>query len=236
MKITLLTGKIYDLESAFDFPLVVSSKLGTRRMSLRIDAKKRTAILNLPRLISYKRAHDFVQKHQAWIESELSKIPSQKLFQDQTTFLLFGQEVTISHLPESLSAPYLQDHVLYLGGDPLFIHRRVKDFIKKSAQKEFLRRSRLYAEQLGVHIASVTIKDTSSRWGSCSSKHNLNYNWRIALAPDFVIDYLMAHEVSHLKHPDHSPAFWHCVKTLYSGSKLGRSWLRVYGGALYEYL
>lgn len=236
MKVTLLTGKIYDLETAFSFPLCVCTKLGTRRMSVRIDTKKRRAILNLPCLISYKRAYAFVLEHQNWIESELSKIPPEKLFQDHVSFLLFGQEITILHLPQSLSAPYLEGNTLYLGGDPLFIHRRVKDYIKKAAKKEFLRRSRFYAEKLNVHISSVIIKDTTSRWGSCSSLHNLNYNWRIALAPDFVIDYLMAHEVSHLKHPDHSPAFWRCVKILYPGAALGRSWLKANGGKLYEYM
>ena len=235
MKITLLTGKIYELSNAFDFPLTVSTSLTTRRMSLRIDTKKRQVVLNLPRLCSYKRAHAFVLEHLDWIETQLAKIPPEKEFADGDTFTLFGNPVTISYLPQSLRAPYLDNGILYVGGDQAFIHRRVKDYIKKEAKKDFLRRSRLYADKLGCHISGVTIKDTTSRWGSCSTLNNINYNWRIALAPESVIEYLMAHEVSHLLHRDHSPAFWHCVKELYPGAAMGKAWLKANGNTLYKW-
>jgi predicted metal-dependent hydrolase len=81
-----------------------------------------------------------------------------------------------------------------------FLHRRVKDFIKKLALEEFTRRSNIVADKIVKREHNVCFKDTKSRWASCSTLNNINYSWRLALAPDFVIRYIVAHEVSHLKH------------------------------------
>jgi predicted metal-dependent hydrolase len=81
----------------------------------------------------------------------------------------------------------------------------------------------------------VVIKDTRSRWGSCSSNNNINYSWRISLAPIEVIRYLVAHEVSHLKYQDHSPEFWQCVKSLERRTTHSKNWLRDNGRELYSY-
>ena len=84
----------------------------------------------------------------------------------------------------------------------------------------------LYAQKLDVSIKHISLRDTSSRWGSCSSSGTLSFCWRIALAPDFVIHYLIAHEVSHLKHMDHSPAFWRTVASLTPDTVRAKSWLK----------
>lgn len=235
MKITLLTGKTYNLENAFNFPIKVVSSFKNRRLSLRICSKKREVILSLPPFCSQKRAFQFVDSHLEWIEQNLSKIPVAKEFEDHETFALFGREIRICHQPDSLSAPRLEGSTLFVGGDKCFLHRRIKDFIKQEAQKEFSERTKSLAEKINCSVKNITIKDTKSRWGSCSTLCNINYNWRIALAPEYVIDYLMAHEVSHLKHPDHSREFWRCVKTLYPGSSMGRAWLKRNGNLLYRY-
>ena len=235
MKITLLTGKTFDLENSFAFPLVVVKSTRCRRMNLRIDGKKRTAVLTLPPRVSFKKAYDFVKGHETWAEEHLAKLPKTQEFKDGQTFTLFARPLKICHRPETLRAAEEKDGILYIGGDAAFLHRRVKDYITREAKKEFLRRSRELAEKIGCQVKSVAIKDTSSRWGSCSTLNNINYNWRIALAPACVIDYLVAHEVSHLKHRDHSREFWRCVKELYSGAALGKSWLKIHGSELYLY-
>ena len=116
-----------------------------------------------------------------------------------------------------------------------FLHRRICDFIKKQSQKELLLLSQQKASLINKKVNNVTLKDTKSRWGSCSSLSNINYNWRIALAPDYVIDYLVSHEVSHLKHQDHSRNFWQCVKNLCPKCAEGRLWLKQKGKELYQY-
>ncbi|MBR1914957.1 MAG: M48 family metallopeptidase [Alphaproteobacteria bacterium] len=234
MKITLLTGKTFELEKAFDFPLKVNTSVKLKRLNLRIDHKKRIVVLSMPFWCGKKKAFEFINAHLDWIEEKLAALPEVKEFEDGEQISLFGQMVTIRHDPD-FGAPKLKGDVLFVGGDMVFLHRRVKDFIKREAKKEFLKRSKALADQIGCTLTGVTIKDTKSRWGSCSSLNHINYNWRIALAPYEVIDYLMAHEVAHLKHQDHSEAFWQALGALDKNFESGKSWLSKHGGELYLY-
>ncbi len=234
MKITLLTGKTFDLENSFDFPLTIKSDFKVRRLSLRIDHQKRCVIFSMPKWYPKKKAFDFIQAHIDWIEEKLAHLPKLKNFEDGEKISLFGKRVTIFHRPDC-GAPHLIDSTLFVGGEKEFLHRRVKDYIKREAKKEFLKRSILLADKIGCKITGVSIKDTKSRWGSCSTLNHINYNWRIALAPHEVIEYLIAHEVAHLKHLDHSTAFWKTVKTLYPGCSIGKTWLEKNGNDLYLY-
>ncbi len=235
MKITLLTGKTFDLEKAFDFNLKVMSAFKYKRLTIRIDSKNAQAVLTIPKLCSKKRAYEFVLSKQDWIIEHLSKIPKTKDFEADETITLFGKPVKIIYVENSHKATYLENDTLYVSGDIVFLHRKVKDFIKKEAKKEFLRLSKSFAENINCKVANVQIKDTKSRWGSCSSLNNINYSWRIALAPECTIKYLIAHEVAHLKHKDHSYAFWRCVKELYAGASLGKNWLKANGNKLFLY-
>ena len=235
MKITLLTGKTFDIENAFDFDLKVLSAFKYKRLTLRIDTKKAQAVLTMPKFCSKKKAYDFVLSKQDWIIEHLAKIPKTKDFEDGDVFSFLGKQVRICHQKDSKSATYRENDIIYVGGDIVFLHRRVKDYIKKEAKKEFLKRSQEMAKRIDCQVANVQIKDTKSRWGSCSSLNNINYSWRIALAPDCVIEYLIAHEVAHLKHKDHSYAFWRCVKQLYKGASLGKNWLKANGNKLFLY-
>ena len=234
MKITLLTGKTYNIENEFDFPLEIKTSIRATRLSLKIDAKKRIPVLTMPVFCTKKHAIKFVKEHEVWVHNALLRIPEIRLFQDGEKISLFGKELQIVHSSDTRLTKIENDKLL-VGGDIEFLHRRVKDYIKKCAKTEFFNRSKILAQKINCELKSVAIKDTKSRWGSCSSLHNINYNWRIALAPDFVIDYLIAHEVSHLKHPDHSPDFWDCVEKLCPDMKHGNSWLKKFGKNLNIY-
>ncbi len=234
MKITLLTGKTFDIKNAVDFPLEVHSSFKIKRLKLKIDTKKRLVVLSLPKWYPQKKALAFIEEHINWIEEKLAALPVVKDFESGEQISLFGKSVVICH-EENFGAPKLTDGVLHVGGDVAFLHRRVKDFIKREAKKEFFKKSKALADTLGCPITGVSIKDTTSRWGSCSNLNHINYNWRIALAPPEVIDYLMAHEVAHLKHKDHSKAFWQTVFSLYEQSECGKSWLATFGNTLYRY-
>ena len=234
MKITLLTGKTFDLENAFDFPLKVNTSLKLKRLSLRIDHKKRMVVLSMPRLCSKKKAFDFIKEHIDWVEEKLAALPKIKDFEDGEQISFFGKKLTIFYEP-SFGAPKILEDKLYVGGEKVFLHRRVKDFIKREAKKELFQRSKTLADRLECKLAGVSIKDTKSRWGSCSSLHHINYNWRISLAPAEIIDYLTAHEVAHLKHQDHSNAFWKTVAELNPDALKSKTWLSKHGNELYLY-
>ncbi len=235
MRITLLTGKTYNIEQEIDFPLKVSKSARAKKLTLRIDSKERIPVLTIPRYCSQKKAVEFVLLHRDWIEQSLARLPEERNFADGDKISLFGKEITITHAPERRLGAKIENNELLVSGDIELLHRRVKDFIRKKAQSEFLKRSAKYAKKLDRKINDVTIKDTKSRWGSCSSLNNLNYSWRIALAPDFVINYLMAHEVAHLEHPNHSRAFWNCVSELCPDFEEGERWLKEHGRELYIY-
>lgn len=239
MRIILLTGKTSDLpqkiQHELDFPVKIIQSPRARKLTLRIDSKERLPVLSVPKRCPVKKAVDFVNQHKKWIMESLEKIPISKTFENGETFSLFGQEVTICHNPGLKQGVFLENDTLYVSGEKEFLHRRIRDFIKKRAKEVFYAKSRELAQKIGSHVKDVTIKDTKSRWGSCSSMCNINYSWRIALAPEFVINYLIAHEVSHLKHQDHSRNFWHCVRTLEPECSRGRLWLKQHGKELYLY-
>lgn len=233
MKITLLTGKTYNIQDAFDFPLKVIKSPRAKRLTLRIDNKERIPILSLPPRCTQKQAIAFVNLHQEWIISSLNKLPKTERFTSGLNISLFGKEIQIQHAPEKRCGARIEKNILYVSGESEFTHRRVKDFIKKEAQTKFYKLSQKLANKIGCEVNDVVIKDTKSRWGSCSSLNNINYNWRLALAPQYVIDYIVAHEVSHLAHQDHSENFWNCVSSLCPNYEEGQNWLKIHGKELY---
>lgn len=235
MKITLLTGKIYDIQEALGIDIKIVPARSVTKLTLRIDSKERIPVLSLPTFCSRKKAIDFVNNNMDWILETLNKLPKRKSFEDGERISLFGQDVVITHSPDARCGVRLEDGKLIVSGGAEFLHRRVKDYIKKRAATDFYQHSRLLAEKIGCRLTGVSIKDTKSRWGSCSTLNHINYSWRIALAPQTAIDYLLAHEVAHLKHQNHSPEFWKCVGFLYSDWKKGRDWLHQNGRILYTY-
>lgn len=235
MKITLLTGKTFDIKEAVGMDIKVVQPPNSRKLILHIDNKERIPVLSIPRFCSRKRAINFVNENMDWILETLQKLPERKYFSSGETISLFGQNITISHQPNARCGVRLDGNTLIVSGGAEFLHRRVKDYIRKAAADEFYKLSAPLAAQIGCKINGICIKDTKSRWGSCSTLNNINYNWRIALAPKYVIDYLMAHEVSHLRHQDHSSDFWKCVESLDKDWQKGRDWLQKNGRLLYTY-
>lgn len=236
MKITLLSGRTFEVNAdlGFDMKIVHSSR--SRRLTLRIDKKDRMAVLTIPKYCSKKKAVSFVESHQDWVLDNLRKIPEFRNFQNNETISLFGKPYQIVHTDIRGNTKLdKKNRILYVSGGKEFLHRRVKDFIKKIAQEEFFKRSSQVAEKIGKTVHNVCIKDTKSRWASCSTLNNINYSWRLALAPEYVIRYIVAHEVSHLKHQDHSAYFWALVEYLEKDANKGREWLTENGHLLYVY-
>lgn len=239
MIITLLTGKTSKLkekiknELNLDIKILRSSR--SKKMTLKIDNKTQTPTLSIPTLCSNKQAFEFVKNHILWIEEKIEQTVKPKKFKDGDSVSILGKDVKIEHHPELRSGAIIEGNILKVSGEKPFLHRRVKDYIKKAAKEEFYRLSKEKAKLIDCKINNIVIKDTKSRWGSCSSYNNINYNWRIALAPYYVIEYLISHEVSHLKHQDHSKDFWNCVKNLYPDYLKGKNWLKNKSKELHSY-
>jgi len=124
---------------------------------------------------------------------------------------------------------------IFVSGRAEHAARRLTDYFKREAKKEFEESALAFGAQLGVKPSRITVRDTASRWGSCSSARSLSFSWRLIFAPDFVRDYVVAHEAAHLKEMNHGPRFWAHVDTLTPHARRARKWLRENGRGLLRY-
>jgi predicted metal-dependent hydrolase len=122
-----------------------------------------------------------------------------------------------------------------VAGDLAHVARRVADFLKREARRDLEAAVARYSTALGVEARRITLRDTTSRWGSCSSTGALNFSWRLILAPSFVLDYLAAHEVAHFVHMNHSPAFWKITRRLFPETDRAEEWLKNHGADLHRF-
>ena len=234
MKITLLTGKTFDFSKEFDFDIKVKKSSIAKKIVLRIDEKNHCPVLSIPKYCSQKQALAFLKENEDWIVNMMAKLPQKRDFVEGEEICFFGEKYTIFYDIKHKGTCF-DGNLLKVGGDKFFLHRRVKDFLRSKAVDRLAEMSLEVAKKIGVKVSSVMIKDTKSRWGSCSTKGNINYNWRVVFAPLYVIEYLVCHEVCHLAHPNHSKDFWNEVKGVCSNYEDGRKWLKIKGKDLYKY-
>lgn len=235
MKITLLTGQTFDFSKHLGFEIKVIKSPQAKRVTLRIDEKRHLPVLTIPKYCSQTKALKFLDDHRDWIINMMARLPKACGFTDGETFSFFGKQYTVQHI-ENHKGTCFEEACLKVGGKPEFLHRRITDFLKEQTLKHLSEITVKKAKELNCRVSSVAIKDTKSRWGSCSTLGNINYNWRICMAPEYAIDYLICHEVSHLKHPNHSADFWNTVKSICPNFEEGRHWLKIKGKNLYKYI
>ncbi|HAA90872.1 MAG: hypothetical protein CMM48_06460 [Rhodospirillaceae bacterium] len=218
-----------------ELPLVIRRSARARRISLKIDTKARQGILVLPVGISEIEGLDFAEQHREWLNRQLAELPIPIPFADGATIPFLGNETVIQHGGQCRGIVEVGEKSLTVFGRPEHLARRLTDWLKRQARTEI---SRLVAEksaQLGRKAGRITIRDQKTRWGSCAVSGNLTFNWRLILAPKFVLDYVVAHEVAHLAEHNHSANFWAIVATLTEHSEPGRAWLRRHGSELHRY-
>lgn len=211
-----------------------------RRYTLRIHSATREVVLTLPPRGSLKQAREFAQRHGAWIAARLKRLPQPVPFADGTVLPLRGVEHRIAHRPHARGTVWTETHsaearVICVAGAAPHIPRRVRDYLKREAKRELEIASRQAALMLGVSVKRVSVRDQTSRWGSCSTTGVLSYSWRLILAPPFVLDYLAAHEAAHLVEMNHSRAFWRQVERVCPDFKKAKAWLDANGADLHRY-
>ncbi len=211
-----------------------------RRYTLRIHSATREVVLTLPPRGSLKQAREFAQKHGAWIAARLKRLPQPVPFVHSAVLPLRGLEHRIEHRREARGTVWTEageDGALLLcvAGATPHVSRRVRDFLKKEAKRDLEAASKRAAQALGANLKRVSIRDQSSRWGSCSTTGVLSYSWRLILAPPYVLDYLAAHEAAHLIEMNHSRAFWRQVERICPDFKRAKAWLDAHGADLHRY-
>jgi predicted metal-dependent hydrolase len=211
-----------------------------RRYTLRVDAVAREIVLTIPVRGSLRDAREFAQKQGAWIAARLKRLPQAAPFAHGIVVPFRGAAHRIEHRTARRGTVWIEDHggdepLICVTGEPPHHNRRIGDFMMREAHRALEAASRRYAHELGVTFKRISLRDPSSRWGSCSNAGVLSFSWRLIMAPPFVLDYLAAHEVAHLVELNHSPRFWRLLRTINPDSERAKAWLDAHGTDLHRY-
>ncbi|WP_439923616.1 M48 family metallopeptidase [Nitrobacter sp. JJSN] len=211
-----------------------------RRYTLRIHPSDREAILTMPPRGTLVEAKDFAQRHGGWIAARLGRLPKAAPFHHGAVIPLRGVAHRIVHRTGERGTVWAEtrdsgERILCVAGELDYLERRVHDFLKREARRDLQKAAQRYADTLGVKVKRLSIRDQSSRWGSCTSSGSLSFSWRLILAPPFVLDYLAAHEVAHLVEMNHSPRFWKVVARICNHVERAKRWLDAEGNDLHRY-
>ena len=206
-----------------------------RHITLSLDPAEDHFSLVLPRRATIAEALEFAQSRADWMLDKLRARPPRVPFVDGAVIPVLGLDHRIHHRPDLRGGAWREDNALLVSGHHEHLSRRVTDFLKKEARHEAGRRGHEKAGQVDRTIARLTLRDTRSRWGSCSPAGHISLSWRLILAPEPVFDYVVAHEVAHLVHLNHGARFWALVARLTAQVEGPRSWLRDQGATLWRY-
>jgi predicted metal-dependent hydrolase len=204
---------------------------------LRVDHARQRVVLVAPSTVARRHAVDFLVRHEGWLNARLAQLPTARPFADGATVPILGAPHVIRGDATRLRGLVSRDAgFVTVPGAPDHLGRKLTEFLKKEAKREIETRANTKAASIGKRIGGLSIRDTRSRWGSCSTRGGLAFSWRLILAPEWVLDYVVAHEVAHLKEMNHGPRFWALCAGLTDGDpKAARAWLRQNGSALHAY-
>ncbi len=217
-------------------PLRIVESERARRLILRIDPGGQALRVTVPPGVPAREVDRFVERHHGWLETRLAKVPARPTVRPGIKVPVRGVAHLIVHEPgrrgsvsvgEVEGAPALLVH-----GERSHLPRRVADFLKREAKADIERLVAKHTATVGRKAKAVRFRDTSSRWGSCTSDGNLSFSWRIMMAPPLIIDYLVAHEVAHLREMNHGPRFWKLCAQLCPRTDEAKAWLKRNGSAL----
>jgi predicted metal-dependent hydrolase len=220
--------------------VAVRRRATARRITLRVSSATGEAVLTLPERTDLAAAQRFADAHAGWIAARLARVPERVAFTDGAVVPLRGVEHRILHWsgvggPTVATADAEGRPVIAVACDAPHVARRVRDFLEREARRDLVAAVGRHGEALGRRARRVTVRDTRTRWGSCTAQGHLNFSWRLVLAPGFVLDYLAAHEVAHLREMNHSPRFWALTRQLAPRTEEAERWLKRHGSELHRY-
>lgn len=216
-------------------PLVYQPNKRARRIILRFDHGQSRIIVVLPRRATPADGRRFALLNKGWIRDRLDLLPVPVPFRAGQKIPFLGAMLRIRHLPESRGTVRVAGEEILVSGKAEHLSRRLEDWLRREARREIEGCALAKAEQVGKHIKRLTIRDSKSRWGSCTPSGHLSFSWRLIFAPRTVIDYVVAHEVAHLKELHHGPRFWRLTAELTRDSEGAREWLNTHGQTLHRY-
>ncbi|MEO0772733.1 MAG: SprT family zinc-dependent metalloprotease [Pseudomonadota bacterium] len=216
-----------------DIALTLRRSARARRITLRISSLDGRVTLTMPNHVPEGEALAFARQKEPWIRKHLAARVEDVPVRLGIVLPVEGQAREI--VAGASRSVLLEPDRLVVPGSPETVARRVQGFLKARARDVLAVACDDYAARLGRPYAGLSLRDTRSRWGSCSSAGRLMFSWRLILAPPDILRYVAAHEVAHLAQMNHSPAFWAEVTRIYGPYEAERRWLRTEGNALHRY-
>jgi len=202
------------------------------KISLRIDPTQGGILITLPPRASRRAGLSLLQAHEAWAAEKLASLPVATPFFPGAVVPIGGVAHIIRPSATGRGGAWVADGIIHVTGAPEFLPRRVTDCLKRLAKQRLTALAAQKAQEAGLTLKTVRIKDTRSRWGSCAPDGTLAFCWRLICAPDFVQDYVTGHEVAHLRHMNHGKHFWALAETLTAHRPAASAWLERHGQAL----
>ncbi len=232
----LLSGpSLLRLKKGRQVPLRVRVNPRARRILISVSPHFAGIELVLPRPGLLAEGLAFVTERGDWIAASLDELPAPVPFQEGVEIPFLGQSLTIRCRPGEAGFILPTDDFLEIDGPAETLPERIGLWLRQQAEREIRVRAQAGVVQLGASYRRIIVSDTKSRWGSCSYEGDLRFSWRLIFAPEMVLDYVVAHEVAHLREMNHGRNFWALVKTLVGEFRPAQEWLRKNGPALYRY-
>lgn len=229
------TGQRLPLEGGGHLRLSVNPR--ARRISIRIDGRRGEAVAVAPSERRLADAVAFARSKADWIAERLTARPAGAALEPGAVIPFEGRTARLEAVAGSGAARLVttpDGPQIVSGGEGEAFSRRVLNLLKRLARDRLAARTEVHRTTLGQPPVTIAINDAGTRWGSCTPRtRSIRYSWRVILAPPEVLDYLAAHEVAHLVHADHSPAYWSVVRGLIGDPRPHRAWLRTHGAALH---
>ncbi|MET1754458.1 SprT family zinc-dependent metalloprotease [Novosphingobium sp. RD2P27] len=218
-----------------DVPVIVRRLDRARRMTMRVAPDGSEIRISIPRWGRTTEALAFARTRQGWIERQLAALPSRQTVGPGATIHFRGEALKLEHDPSGPRRPELAVGALRIGGPEAALEARVQRWLQGEARALIADDLAHYCDRAGKPAPRLALSNARRRWGSCAADGAIRINWRLVMAPDFVRRSVVAHEVAHLVHFDHSPAFHACLEQLFAGDiALANAWLRREGRSLYQ--
>lgn len=207
-----------------------------RRASLRVDPANRRIVLTAPLRMARGTAVGFAEAQAGWIATRLSRLPERRPFRDGAMIPVFGVPHVIRHRADRRGTVWREDGEIHVAGGVDHLPRRLRDWLVAELKARLVPLVHAKAARVERPVKRITVRDSRSRWGSCGPDAAMSFSWRLVFAPPEVLEYLVAHEVAHLVHLNHSPRFWALARTLCDGPIEGpQAWLKKNGEVLLQY-
>jgi predicted metal-dependent hydrolase len=211
----------------------ISTHPRAKRLSLRLVSKPPHVRMTVPSHVDMEEAMAFYHEKKQWVTTRLAQIFATQPSLAEAAIRFWGEPIRVESTGNLRDTSYLQESVLYVGGEAAHQKRRVDAFLQHSLLTHIQTQVATYAAELGVRYQEIRVKNMHSRYGSCSSQGNLAFTRYLISAPKDAVNYVVAHEVAHLREMNHSPRFWKHVATLCPDYARHRAWFKDHGKRLF---